>query len=202
MPSPLRAKATRPITVQASPSAASPKTVLIPGDPKLRPPYVDLEPALDCNLARDLVRWEHRGVDVPSTWATVLRFASVADVADVLRFQRAGYTRTRIARTPEAEVLLMCWLPGQATSIHDHGQAMGLVHVIAGEAVEHEYERVGRKLEIVRTQRFKTSDRFKEPVGGIHRVMNEGPGILVTLHLNVPPLEAMHLHTPDEPADR
>lgn len=42
----------------------------------------------------------------------------------------------RLARTPDLEVWLLTWLPGQRTDLHDHGGSAGAFVVVSGDLTE------------------------------------------------------------------
>lgn len=122
-------------------------------------------------------------------WPTVLRNLSLADVADQLSFDSHKYTRTLLASDDGIELLLMGWLPGQASAVHDHGNSGGAALVLAGEAEEDTFEPAGdgaaRK---VRTQRLRRGESTIERPTDVHRVANPTTSLLVTLHAYAPRL--------------
>lgn len=161
--------------------------------------HVNLDPLLECELGRRL--GSHDADDPTRRWAALLRTVRLEDVADALRFRRQGYTRTQIAHTRAAEVLLMCWLPGHATAIHDHGDINARVFLVSGRAQETEYSTHGDHSRILRRRIFSAGESFRERRGGIHRVTCIGRAPLVTVHLNSPPLAVMHQYAQVDPAD-
>ncbi|HYJ45311.1 MAG TPA: cysteine dioxygenase family protein, partial [Pyrinomonadaceae bacterium] len=51
----------------------------------------------------------------------------------LFRFFKAGtYARHRVFRSDFAELLVLCWRPGQRTPIHDHNGSYGAVRVCEG----------------------------------------------------------------------
>jgi Cysteine dioxygenase type I len=58
------------------------------------------------------------------------------DLGDAIQIDTGGYVRTLVFERAHVEVLVMAWLPGQRSPIHDHaGSACG-VRVVAGAARE------------------------------------------------------------------
>ena len=55
-------------------------------------------------------------------------------------FSPEKYTRNKLARTPDFDVLLICWEPGQETRIHDHSGQRGWVRVLEGAIEEVAYD--------------------------------------------------------------
>src|SRR5438105_2039123 len=58
------------------------------------------------------------------------------DVAGWVRFDGANYVRNLIAKTQRWELRLLCWRPGQGTSLHGHGPAACAFTVLRGTASE------------------------------------------------------------------
>ncbi|MEV4318360.1 cysteine dioxygenase family protein [Actinocrispum sp. NPDC049592] len=56
--------------------------------------------------------------------------------AGLLRYDPVERYTALIERTPEYEVWLMSWLPGQSTDLHDHGDATGAFTVVSGVLTE------------------------------------------------------------------
>src|SRR2546423_11548343 len=56
--------------------------------------------------------------------------------ADELRphvgFKEGAYARHRVYLCEHAELLVLCWRPGQRTPIHDHNGSIGAVRVLQG----------------------------------------------------------------------
>lgn len=153
-------------------------------------PYVDLRASLACTLGQRLASAAHG--HPKQHWPEILQKANVRDLGDVLAFRAEAYTRRRIAHTADAEVLLMCWLPGQATLVHDHGKAHARVFIVSGRAKETEFSDTGSGMKQRRVRRLSPGDEFRERPGSIHRVACVGKNPLVSLHFNSPPLDAMH----------
>ena len=115
----------------------------------------------------------------------------LADVADHLRFDNLNYRRNLLHRGSGYEALILCFLAGQRTPIHDHcGSACG-VYVLQGQALE--------------TAFAGTEDGWMYPTGSVelsaggvtgsndmdvHQLSNlQAHGKrLVTLHVYSPPL--------------
>ncbi|HKC64167.1 MAG TPA: cysteine dioxygenase family protein, partial [Pyrinomonadaceae bacterium] len=47
-------------------------------------------------------------------------------------FKQGTYARHRVCRSEFAELLVLCWRPGQRTPIHDHNGSYGAVRVCEG----------------------------------------------------------------------
>jgi predicted metal-dependent enzyme (double-stranded beta helix superfamily) len=91
-------------------------------------------------------------------------------------------------------MLLLCWLPGQRTVIHDHGGSYGVVRILSGELSEVLFAREGdgRPLQR-RLERRLTSDAVAiETVETIHRNENVATGPAISLHVYSPPLRVLN----------
>ena len=117
------------------------------------------------------------------------------DLGDAIHVDAGAYVRTLVFENEFVEVLVMAWLPGQRSPIHDHKGSGCAVKVVAGRAVER-YYRPGPEGLVV-----KTGERSHSPGevtasfdADIHSLGNavEGPAgaqsTLVTLHVYSPPL--------------
>ncbi|HWG90964.1 MAG TPA: cysteine dioxygenase family protein [Candidatus Thermoplasmatota archaeon] len=113
----------------------------------------------------------------------------VEALAPLFAFAPQGYTRRVLASTSEAEILLMGWLPGQESTVHDHGDGWGLVRVLVGTAREDRFrERANGELQVMTTRAIPTGAILEECPGDIHRVAVPSRHVLVTLHVYAPRL--------------
>jgi cysteine dioxygenase len=113
-------------------------------------------------------------------------------LGDAVYRDENAYVRTLVYRDTRAELLVLTWLAGQRSPVHDHGPAEGLVRIVAGEATENLYrcrESGAAKRELMsRTLRPGIVSRLGG--GMLHSLGNDTPETtLVTLHLYVPPLQ-------------
>ena len=74
--------------------------------------------------------------------AEVLSGASLteSEMERYRHFRADKYCRNQLARTPDFDVLLLCWEPGQETRVHDHSGQCGWVRVLEGAIEEVAYE--------------------------------------------------------------
>ncbi|MFT3884686.1 MAG: cysteine dioxygenase family protein [Flavobacteriales bacterium] len=144
-------------------------------------------------LVQELLR--HRD---PSLYAGILARYAVPgqDLEPYFRWNTRHYTRTCIQRNDAFELLLICYEPGQITSIHDYDSQMAWIHPVIGEVVEERYaltpegalKRVG-ELHL----RPGMDDRFTD-THSIHRFLNRGPGRAVTLNLYAKPMRKWRVY--------
>jgi cysteine dioxygenase len=123
--------------------------------------------------------------------------ADLADIWPHTATDRAGYVRTIVKRTERYESLVMCWLPGQKSPIHDHGTAVCGVRVIQGAATETLYT-IARDgfADPFRRLIHRPGDVLSAGDDDVHALGNlpeDGAGpwpvALVTLHVYAPRLE-------------
>ncbi|MPZ85846.1 MAG: cupin domain-containing protein [Actinophytocola sp.] len=97
--------------------------------------------------------------------------------AHLLRYDPDERYTALVHHTPEQEVWLMSWLPGQHTDLHDHGRASGAFTIVSGELTEHVLRRGGA------THRLAVGQSRVFGPGYVHEVRNEGPDPAVSLHV-------------------
>lgn len=106
------------------------------------------------------------------------------------------YTRKCLHRTPELELLLICYEQGQRTSIHDYDSQMAWIKPVLGTVYEERFKLAGngelklqgqRKLEPGQLAYMTTKDC-------IHRHSNTGPGRAITLNLYARPIRRWRVY--------
>ncbi|HYE76880.1 MAG TPA: cysteine dioxygenase family protein [bacterium] len=119
------------------------------------------------------------------------------DLAPFISYREDGYNRCQVFLTEFQELLVLSWLPGQVTPIHDHVFSIGAIRVVQGPAMEQRFCWTGDgRLRTGLCQRHPT--RYVAPVERdiVHQIWNPGPGPMVTLHLYSPPLAPMNIYDP------
>lgn len=114
-------------------------------------------------------------------------------------FAERKYARNLIARSAYAELLLLCWRPGQRTPIHDHGGSVGVVKVIEGLLTETMFERAPEgHVRPYSTYRRGSGIITGADVPDIHQLLNLEPvgRDMVTLHCYAPPLSVLNTYSP------
>jgi quercetin dioxygenase-like cupin family protein len=101
-------------------------------------------------------------------------------LAQASRFASEGRMVQRLHRSPEADVLLVCWEPGQRTRYHDHGRSESTVVVLAGRL---------RVRSGADERHVGPHDLVVTPRGAFHEMQNDGAQRAMTLHVYAPPLE-------------
>jgi cysteine dioxygenase len=112
-------------------------------------------------------------------------------------FKEGTYARHRVGGGPHAELLVLCWLPGQRTPIHDHDGSFGAVKVLRGVMWETLFEMdASRGLAYKSAREWRPGEVTGADVPDIHQLGN--PDVsgqdLVTLHLYAPPLKSLNVY--------
>lgn len=119
------------------------------------------------------------------------------DVQPHIGFKSATYARHRVFRNDYAELLVLCWRPGQRTPIHDHNGSFGAVRVFDGVMWETIFSLdEASKLRYESVREWHPADVTGADVPDIHQIGN--PDVsgqdLVTLHLYAPPLGVLNTY--------
>ncbi|MCX5744979.1 MAG: cysteine dioxygenase family protein, partial [Proteobacteria bacterium] len=116
----------------------------------------------------------------PASLAAALRRPiSIDDVAPWIRFDPANYVRSLVTRTDRWELRLLCWRPGQSSSLHGHGPsacAFRVLHGSARESILGERDRTWAPGDVVAEERRDL----------VHQVGNAGNDALLSLHAYSP----------------
>lgn len=126
-------------------------------------------------------------------------------LAPHVRFSEEGYARNILHRDDTFEVICLCWLPGQGTTIHNHGRSYGVVHVYEGTMACAGFKRTddgsepGRAvLEPATLALAAPGSLLLDRVGSIHRLFNPPAATqrCVSLHFYAGPLDWMEIFDP------
>ena len=111
-------------------------------------------------------------------------------------FDACTYRRNLIRRTADYEALLLCWLPGQRSPIHDHRGSGCAFRVIEGVVTETLYEPAKNGLVCAASMRWLPPGTIcASREFDVHEVANTQPQAnLVTLHVYSPPLRDVNLY--------
>ena len=98
-------------------------------------------------------------------------------------------------RTPHFELLVLCWRPGQHSTIHDHAGALNAIRVRSGELTSRVFRPAagaapgGGPVEFVSEEHVGPGDPLVGvDRGGIHQLADTSGEPLVTVHVYAPPL--------------
>jgi len=115
--------------------------------------------------------------------------------AKYARFSKQAYCRTKMFTCPGFEIIVIGWLPGQFTLIHDHASLCGAVMVMAGSVTE-ELFRINTNGYASVYEAAKYLHGSISTVGAktVHRIGNPGIHKAVTLHIYAPPMGEMKIY--------
>ena len=144
------------------------------------------------------------------THARLLDLATRLDLEDELimrrtAFSEAGYARNLVCRTPEVEVLVLCWRPGQQSTIHDHAGSLNAIRVHRGSLTSRLFAPVdgaapGRgPVRLVAQDTVDAGELTGPDRDGVHQLANLSGGDLVTVHRYAPPLREVTIYSTDAP---
>lgn len=110
-----------------------------------------------------------------------------------------SYVRTLLFRSDHVELLVMTWLPGQRSAVHDHAGSVCAVRVMQGLALERRYRDVGDGAAVACDQielleEGATTISVDDDIHSLGNALASGAPAeqrLVTVHIYSPPLRAM-----------
>lgn len=114
----------------------------------------------------------------------------------LIRFDENERWYARFAATPDYEVWLLSWLPGQRTGIHDHGGSAGAFVVAQGTLREDTVDQPwssdldGSRVTVAHAS-FGTGQVRDFDSHHVHEIVNDGPVPAVSVHVYAPALDAM-----------
>lgn len=131
-----------------------------------------------------------------------------------LGFKPHTYTRHRVFRNQLCEMLVLCWMPGQRTAIHDHNGSYGAIRICEGSMTEEIFalDEAG-KVAATETHRRAAGEVTGTDVPDIHRIGSDEDGAerMITIHVYAPPLRVINTYQlgsaevgtcwPDDPAN-
>jgi cysteine dioxygenase len=123
------------------------------------------------------------------------------------RFAKDDYARNLVCRTREFELLVLCWRPGQHSTIHDHNGSLNAIKVYRGELTSRLYvpaqgsppQAVGPVRQIEEQHISPGGELAGIGRDGIHQLANTTGDDLITIHLYAPPLMQLTVYSEDAP---
>ncbi|MHC4409705.1 MAG: cysteine dioxygenase [Planctomycetota bacterium] len=146
---------------------------------KLRDRMLQGPAGIDRPFGRDELLDLARGVDL-----------GALDSEGFVQFNEARYARNVVFANEHFELVYICWRPGQASAIHDHGESWCLYLVVDGEFEEElfELDDAGEPKALA-SRRWKTGEITIAAGEDIHRIGNDTDRDLRTIHIYSPPLK-------------
>jgi predicted metal-dependent enzyme (double-stranded beta helix superfamily) len=123
-------------------------------------------------------------------------------VANRIAFAREAYARNLVCRTPFFELLVLCWRPGQESTIHDHAGALNAIRVLSGELTSRTFgrtsgARAGEGPVVQDGEERVTQDAHMVGLdrNGIHQLANTSESDLITVHVYAPALMELNVYS-------
>jgi cysteine dioxygenase len=122
-----------------------------------------------------------------------------------LEFCDQGYRRKLLCRTSRFDMLILCWKPGQASTIHDHANSLNVTRVYQGVLTSRVFApasttplsrccqpalQVQSETDLAKNQ-LAAVDRYQ-----IHQLANTSTENLITLHVYARPLQNLQVYCP------
>lgn len=111
------------------------------------------------------------------------------DLEPYVFFSAQRYTRNLLYRQQEYELLLLCWMPGQASPIHGHEGEKCWMRVEQGSLHFTDYtsRKEGDTVVVEQKYSIEGGRGFVDGPAVIHRVINQGDVPAISLHLYARP---------------
>ena len=134
----------------------------------------------------------------PSAYAEVLSRSSFTDEAlqRYCRWNTRHYTRTCIHRDANFELLLICYEPGQCTSVHDYDSQSAVIRAIKGEVVEEQFTILSNGMLrcVSEIHLFPGDASHLRNSSSIHRMTNREGERAITLNLYSKPVSSWKVY--------
>jgi cysteine dioxygenase len=128
-------------------------------------------------------------------------------VGDRIAFGGDAYTRNLVCRTPFFELLVLCWRPGQESTIHDHAGALNAIRVFSGELTSRTFSRTsgapsgpGPVVQDDEERVPQDAHMIGLDRNGIHQLANTSGEDLVTVHVYAPALMELNVYSTTSPS--
>jgi cysteine dioxygenase len=112
-----------------------------------------------------------------------------------IAFGHDTYARNFVCRTPQFELLVLCWEPGHKTTVHDHAGSLNFIRIHSGELTSRLFEKVsGMGLKVASEERLAPEGHTSVDRPQIHQLANASHERLVTVHVYAPPLTRLTVY--------
>ncbi len=113
-------------------------------------------------------------------------------------FSQRAYARNFVVRSPEFELLVLCWEPGQTTTVHDHAGSLNFIRVHHGRLTSRLFARsTDGGLDLVSEETLEPAAHTAVDRPEIHQLANLSNDRLITVHVYAPPLRKLRVYDVD-----
>ncbi|MGL5835281.1 MAG: FAD/NAD(P)-binding protein, partial [Waterburya sp.] len=131
-------------------------------------------------------------------WVARLDLKNLA-IAKHICFSPENYQRRILYRDSSCEIILVCWQPGQFSSIHDHGDSLNVTCVYQGVLTSRIFARndstTGELSPLFREEKYlQPSELTGVERAQIHQLANTSEENLITLNIYAKPLQQMQVY--------
>ena len=123
------------------------------------------------------------------------------EIDQYIQFTDDRYARNLVCKTEDFECLLLCWLPGQRSPIHDHGDSICAVYTVDGILCADNYRKTATgHIRADYSEDFRPGSVLSIQTTEIHQVSNlQDSRNLLSLHFYLGPLENSFLYSVQQP---
>lgn len=134
-----------------------------------------------------------------------------------ISFRPESYQRKLLCRTPRFDMLILCWQPGQVSTIHDHQESLNVTRVYRGQLTSRCFAAVSSSTQFAQFGQFGSTASAVPSAGlrlqqetqletgnlavvdrhDIHQLANTSDENLVTLHVYARPLQSITVYCPN-----
>ncbi|WP_255902890.1 cysteine dioxygenase [Vibrio campbellii] len=119
------------------------------------------------------------------------------EIKSLASFDKETYSRQRLFKSEHCEVLILSWLNGQRSKIHDHLNTSCGVKILHGEATETVFEKAANgHIFASQSTQYQEGNVTVSKDNDIHQISNlqadDEP--LITLHVYSPPLDQFYTY--------
>src|SRR5215471_15700832 len=156
------------------------------------------------NLAGTIEELKHtaKGLTLPQLRKLILNLKpDSSEISPYIQFTENHYARNLVYKTPDFEVLVLCWRSGQRSPIHDHGNSICTVYTVDGVLSADNYRKTsGGHIRADYSEDFKPGSVLSIQTTEIHQVSNlQDSSDLVSLHFYLSPLENNFVYSVMQP---
>lgn len=126
-----------------------------------------------------------------------------------IAFSDRTYQRKLLCRTSRFDMLVLCWRPGQASTIHDHADSLNVTRVYQGVLTARTFDNSSSSSDRCCSLQTSTSSLSLADEGQlerhhlttverhqIHQLANQSDANVVTLHVYARPLHSIRVYCP------